>query len=235
VELLGFRRPAGPELNSPHTVRVQIGEVTFDRESRQLLRGPQGVPLSPKAFRLLEALLDARPRALSKAELSEKLWPKTFVQESNLANLVSEVRHALGDDARKPRFLRTVHGFGYALSADCSAVGGGGVERGVIFRLLWGGTEIDLAEGENVFGRDRRASIWLGDASISRRHAVIKVEGLSATLQDLGSKNGTFLRGVPVIAPVPLSDGDAIAIGSVPMTFRVISTTASTVTKGDRE
>src|SRR5712691_2505141 len=89
---------------------------TFDAERRELLEGAQAVHLGPKAFVLLEILIDASPRALSKKELYERVWPGTFVNESNLAGLINELRSALGDRARKPRYIRTVHGFGYAFS-----------------------------------------------------------------------------------------------------------------------
>jgi TolB-like protein/tetratricopeptide (TPR) repeat protein len=59
-------------------------------------------------------LVENRPRALSRIELQERLWPRTFVVEKNLTNLVSEIRDVLGDDPVHPRFIRTVHRFGYA-------------------------------------------------------------------------------------------------------------------------
>ena len=72
--------------------------------------------MPPKAFDLLGALLEARPRALSKAEIRDRLWPETFVTEATLASVVSELRSSLADDPKEPRFVRTVHGHGYAFS-----------------------------------------------------------------------------------------------------------------------
>src|SRR5262245_760478 len=83
-----------------------------------LLRGGTEAPLSPKAFQLLELLLERRPNAVSKSEIQERLWPKTFVSEGNLTVLMAEIRKALGDSGASPRFIRTVHGFGYAFSGD---------------------------------------------------------------------------------------------------------------------
>jgi non-specific serine/threonine protein kinase len=82
--------------------------------TRELLREGTPVPLSPKAFQLLGLLVQSHPTAVSKAELQDRLWPATFVVEKNLTNLVSEIRDALGDDPIRPRFIRTVHRFGYA-------------------------------------------------------------------------------------------------------------------------
>jgi DNA-binding winged helix-turn-helix (wHTH) protein len=213
-------------------VPIHFGPYTFDGERHQLLKGSEEVRLSPKAWRLLEILIEKRPKALSKAELYEDLWPDTFVQEVNLANLAGEVRKAIGDDARKPTFLRTVHGYGYAFSAGPAETSQVSAPPEVVFRVVWGATEVDLVRGENVFGRDRHAGVWLTDESISRRHARILVADGVATLEDLGSKNGTFHRDVRIASPVSLRNGDAISIGSVPMTFRVVSTAASTVTRG---
>ena len=71
--------------------------MRLDLESRQLTSGGQEIHLEPKAFELLSALVLERPKALSKADLQERLWPGTFVAEANLSNLVAESREALGD------------------------------------------------------------------------------------------------------------------------------------------
>jgi non-specific serine/threonine protein kinase len=94
--------------------RWTFGEFVLDLDARQLVRAGAPVPLSPKALQLLGILVESHARALSKTELQDHLWPGTFVVEKNLTNLVSEVREALGDDPTNPRFIRTVHRFGYA-------------------------------------------------------------------------------------------------------------------------
>jgi Tol biopolymer transport system component/DNA-binding winged helix-turn-helix (wHTH) protein len=99
-------------------VRIRFGPFTLDLESRQLTSGSEDIHLEPKAFELLSALVLARPKALSKADLQERLWPGTFVAEANLSNLVAEIRAALGDPARAPKYVRTAHGFGYAFCGD---------------------------------------------------------------------------------------------------------------------
>jgi DNA-binding winged helix-turn-helix (wHTH) protein len=97
-------------------MRVLFGDCTFDSDARTLQRGAETVRLSGKAFQLLEILLAARPNPVSKTDLFAKLWPDTFVSEANLASLVKEIRAAIGDDARAPRWVRTAHRFGYAFS-----------------------------------------------------------------------------------------------------------------------
>ena len=73
-------------------VRVAFGACEFDSVRHVLLRHGRPVPLSPRAFRLLEVLLDRRPEVMSKADLLEHLWPGTFVSDASLHNLVTEVR-----------------------------------------------------------------------------------------------------------------------------------------------
>jgi DNA-binding winged helix-turn-helix (wHTH) protein len=217
---------------------VSFGLFTLDTESRQLLRGPDGesVHLSPKAYELLCVLVQARPRALAKSELHDRLWPSTFVSEATLASLIAELRDALGERGRETRFIRTVHGFGYAFAGEARDVGAPPVLR-IANWVVFNGREQALNEGEHVIGRDQDAALTLNSPAVSRRHAKIVIVGDVATLDDLGSKNGTYLRGQRVSSPVELVDGDHIRIGRFEITFRSLSGEGSTETQawGSRE
>lgn len=101
-------------------MRVLFGDCVFDSDARTLACGGEPVRISGKAFQLLELLIAARPNPIAKADLFARLWPDTFVSEANLASLIKEIRQATGDDARAPRFVRTVHRFGYAFSAPAT-------------------------------------------------------------------------------------------------------------------
>lgn len=191
----------------------------FDPDTREVLMGGKPVPMPPKVFQLLELLILERPKAMSKSALHESLWPDTFVSDANLANLVADLRLALGDDAKQPRVIRTVQRFGYAFQAEARPAEDV-VREPSVFRLIWGDREISLVEGENILGRDRDAIAWIDVYSVSRHHARIAISGDDASLEDLGSKNGTFLRGDHVRAPVAVGDGDEIRIGTVVMTLR---------------
>lgn len=199
------------------TVRAAFGDYVFDSGTRELSRGGKNAHLEPKAFRLLELLIAARPRAISKSKLQDALWPKTYVSERSLARLIGDVRSAIGDHARNPRFIRTVHGFGYAFCGEVTTAS----ERTSAFhcRLVWGDREIALAEGENVLGRDPEVAVWIDLDSVSRRHARIVVEENGATVEDLKSKNGTFLDGRRVTSPVALSNGNVIKVGAASLLF----------------
>jgi DNA-binding winged helix-turn-helix (wHTH) protein len=217
-------------------VQVRFGEFVFDSDTRELRRGREAVHLSPKAFQLLEALLESRPKALSKAALHDRLWPKTFVVEANLANLAGEIRAALGADSRRPGFIRTVHGFGYAFRDDPQEPSPPATPAGSrAYRLVWKGGRATLGDGEHVLGRDPELELCFDSPSISRRHARVKIAGGEAVLEDLGSKNGTYLNAQKVAAPLQLSDRDEIRMGTVRLIFRVIEPARSTETAASRE
>jgi DNA-binding winged helix-turn-helix (wHTH) protein len=210
-------------------VRVAFGDFVFDADTREVLREGRALPVSPKAFELLELLIRERPKALAKEIVHAKLWPGVFVSDASLSNLVAELRAALGDDARQPRILRTVHRFGYAFIGESR----GGPRVAVseaAFRLIWETREIALEPGESILGRDKNAVAWVDDPSVSRHHARILVAAGRATLEDLGSKNGTFLNGDPVEGAVELSDGDQIQVGRAAMVLRILEVASSTQT-----
>ena len=210
---------------------LRFGDWVLDGETREL-RGRGGpVHLSPKAFDLLLALLEKRPRVLCKQEIRDLLWPRTFVSDSNLARLVKEVRRALGDPVRQPVYLRTVHVVGYAFCGEVVELPRREDPRPDLdCRLIWGHRESRLDAGENVLGRTAKATPWIESATVSRRHARIVVAAGTATLEDLGSKNGTFLRGERLAGPAPLGDTDEIGLGSLLLTFRAASAACSTKT-----
>ena len=196
-------------------MRLTFFDCVFDSGTREVFRAGAPAAISPKAFQLLEILIDRRPNAVSKEQLHEALWPKAFVSDANLPNLVAELRAGLGDEARDPRVIRTVPRFGYAFCAEAVPDAPGRPAR---FNLIWTHRAIALREGENILGREPDAALCVDVSSVSRRHARIVVRGDSATLEDLGSKNGTFLGGEAVTTPRPLSDGDRVRIGTVEMT-----------------
>lgn len=216
-------------------MRVRFGDCVLDSETRQLFVGDREVHLQPKAFQFLELLLQERPKALAKDVLHEKLWPGTFVSDGTLTSLLAEVREAVGDSAREPRFVRTVHRFGYAFCGQAqevreapAAVAG----QRMAYWLIRGRRRFALATGETILGRDRGAAVFLDDASVSRRHARIVVTDGGATLEDLGSKNGTRVGEKRIESAEPLADGDQIRIGSVALTLRVYPMPDSTLTSG---
>jgi DNA-binding winged helix-turn-helix (wHTH) protein len=214
----------------------QFGDFTMEIAARQLLEHGRLIHVSPKAFDLLHILVTQRPAVVSKDELNQRLWPDTFVSEVNLATLVAELRRALREDAAHPRFIRTVHRRGYAFSGPATA----GVPRSETsidslgsHWVVWEAGRVRLARGDNLLGRGRRVTVWLDSPTISRRHARIVISGSDAIVEDLGSRNGTFVRGEKVTSPVPIRDGDEIRVGSIVLRYRVNSGQATTIASDD--
>jgi DNA-binding winged helix-turn-helix (wHTH) protein len=218
-------------------VRLRFSEFVLDADRRQLFRRGDEVRLGPKAYELLDLLIRANPRAVTKSQIRRRLWPDVSVSAGSLGVLMTELRAALGDDAKEPRFIRTVFGYGYAF-ADAvtpedtliTATGSGTP------RVIWERRIIPLREGDNLVGRDESAVVRIDVPGVSRRHARILVRGELATLEDLGSKNGTFIGAgeTPVAAPLSLSDGDCFRVGRILLFFRRASEDGSTATEADR-
>ena len=212
---------------------VVFGECEFDPGRRVLLRHGSATPLSPKAFQLLELLLDRRPEAVAKADLLQRLWPESFVSDASLHNLVAEVRAALGDSPREARYIRTVPRYGYAFHADARPAAPVDLSRpqppGP--RLVSRHGEWLLPEGSNLVGRDRECAVRVNSAALSRRHARIVMANGEATVEVLGSKNGTRVNGQRVTQPVALKESDRIQFGSVAMTYRTLDALPSTITR----
>ena len=210
-------------------MRVAFAEFVLDTARRELAREGARVHLEPKALELLELLVARRPEAISKTEIQGRLWPDTFVSESSLTGLVAQVRKALADDRRQERFLRTVHGFGYAFIGETAS--GDGKKTDAPARLLWEDAVFLLQPGENLLGRSEEARVRIDAPGVSRRHARLVVTLDGATIEDLASKNGTFVGERRVEALTPIHDGDRLRLGRHLLVFRRMGTAAPTWTE----
>src|SRR5713101_6676531 len=93
----------------------EFGPYRLDPVERELVRGDERVPLTPKAFDTLLALLENAGRALEKDELLRRVWPDTFVEEVSLARNISVLRKVLGDE--DGRYVETLPKHGYRFAA----------------------------------------------------------------------------------------------------------------------
>jgi len=206
-------------------MRARFQQFIVDSDTRQLLGDGKEIHLSTKAFDLLCVLLARRPNVVAKEDLLRQIWPDSHVVEANLNVVVSEVRRALADNAQAPRFIRTVHGVGFAFcgsAAEVENVSAAAVADGMRCWLVGKDRNFVLSEGDNIIGRDPSCSVCLDDPEVSRRHARIRIDSMrtSAVLEDLESTNGTLLGRSPVKAQMPLANGDVIHIGPVELRFR---------------
>jgi DNA-binding winged helix-turn-helix (wHTH) protein len=206
-------------------MRVKFGDFVFDSYLRTLARRGKSVDLPPKAFTLLEALIEARPAPVSKDALYERLWPKTFVEPGNLHNLIADIREVLGDSAHE--VIRTVHRVGYAFAATTR-------EQDTTSRLIAvvGSREIPLVEGENLIGRDPDCRIVINSPDVSRHHARIIVTGSAIAVEDLCSKNGTFVGTTRAAGVTAITEGDDLVVGRTRLLVRAARQLSPTATVG---
>ena len=212
----------------------RFGEFLYDPLNRTLTQGEEEIALTPKTRDLLALFLENPKRLLTRQAISDRLWPNVAVTDDALRFQIAELRKALGNESQG--FLRTIPREGYRWEADIrreEKAGGSAransTER--CYRLFLESREVGLEEGENLIGRDQDTTVWIDHTSVSRHHARICVAGERVTLEDLESKNGTYLRGERIERPLLLSDGDTIRIGRVSMTFRILSRVVSTETE----
>ncbi len=215
-------------------MRARFGEFVLDFGTRTLTCAGAELHLSNRAFILLEYLVRNAPNAMTKEALYRHVWGETIVEEANLSNLVSELRGILGDTRKNRRYLKTFHGYGYAFVAEVSTEEGSESSStrrsGSLFSLFWRSEEIPLREGRHIVGRGEGAGIFIDSVSVSRSHAAITVTGREAVIEDLGSKNGTYVRGEQIEALTELHDGDEIRIGVVSLSLRAINRGGTTAT-----
>jgi DNA-binding winged helix-turn-helix (wHTH) protein/Tol biopolymer transport system component len=169
----------------------QFGPFSIDVGERLLRRDGRPIPLTPKAFDVLSALVEQPGRLISKEELLQKVWPDTSVEESNLTYNVFALRKALGDTAENGQYIETVPKRGYRFIATVTRAsrGNGGspsaevVAEAPVPEAVGTGKEFD-ASGESPqpptsdvrrYYRSRPlwAAVWFATGVISAGGAVL--------------------------------------------------------------
>ena len=210
--------------------RYLFEQFCLDTDRKELLRGGEPVHLTPRAFRLLELLVRQRPKAVSKRELLEQVWAGSIVEESNLKTLVLEIRSALEQRGGNPSVIRTIYGFGYSFEGAAGEIPDGDGSRALL-AVRWAGHELTLEEGSHLIGRRPDCAVVIDLPSVSRVHARLSVMRAAMTIEDLHSKNGTFVDGRRIHASTDLLPRCLIRIGEVDMDLRRLDTaTDSTLT-----
>ncbi len=228
-------------------VAFRLGDLLVEPTLNRLSRGRTRVQIRPRLMDVLSFLAEHQGEVVSKDTILAAVWVRPFLAESVLSRSIAELRQILGDDAAHPRFIETITKRGYRLVAPVERVGQTTsasipAEQPDLPRkpsplgahtcgLCWGEHEIPLEEGENVVGRTSDAVVRISSSRVSRRHARIVVTGGRVVLEDLGSKNGTYLRGRRIHRPVELSDGDEICFGRDVVVFRFCYPARTTMTE----
>jgi DNA-binding winged helix-turn-helix (wHTH) protein len=210
-----------------------FGDWVVRPSMNRLEREGENVHLEPKVMDLLVFLAAHAGQVVPKMRLIDEVWKTEFIADSALTRAVGELRRALGETAREPRYLETITKRGYRLMAPVEYLGEpppGEPEEPAetLCAIMLGNKEIILEPGENIIGRDHQAKVQIDFSDVSRRHARIVLEGNAAKIEDLGSKNGTLVWGRPITGATPLSDGDRIGVSGVLLIFRHLPTLATT-------
>jgi DNA-binding winged helix-turn-helix (wHTH) protein len=221
----------------------RFGPFLYDPVSSGLLREGAEIPLTHKSRELLLLFLHNPARLLTLEDITERVWPDTAVTDDAVRFQIGELRRAFG--AAGEAFIRTIRSEGYRWEAPVrgeahratrpasSAKEGKRPERRRLLVLKSG--EIPLLEGENIIGRDPDAALWIDHPSVSRHHARIVIVGQDVTIEDLESKNGTFVNGKRIARSCALSDGDQVRIGPQKMVFRSMLRLGTTQTEQDMQ
>jgi DNA-binding winged helix-turn-helix (wHTH) protein len=208
----------------------RFGHFFYDAASRGLLRDGVEIPLTHKSRELLLLFLHNPGRLLTREEITGKVWPDVAVTDDAVRFQVAELRKALGEDGDAA--IRTIRREGYRWeptvksAADRPVRSPGGPDAPSAphrFRLVLETREVQLVEGENVLGRDPDAALWIDHPSVSRKHARIVIVAGKASVEDLRSKNGTFVDGKRIAKRTALADGDQIRVGPETMVLRELS------------
>jgi DNA-binding winged helix-turn-helix (wHTH) protein len=216
-------------------MKLAFGDCILDLAARQLWRAGQVVPLEPKMYELLAVLIQRRPAVVRNEDLDEILWPKVYVARTSLTRLVSELRSVLGDRPRDSKIIRTVYKSGYAFGAMVTTLAGASVGATAVFGLIWNDRLLSLNEGPQIAGRGEECELVIEAETVSRRHARILIHGGNATIEDLGSTNGTSVNGVRISAPTSLLDGNEVALGTAKLLVRKRDPSKDTVKVTDAE
>jgi DNA-binding winged helix-turn-helix (wHTH) protein len=221
-----------PFYDAVQPVKYTFGTIRLDPESRDIAKDGRAVHLTRKAFDLLLLLLEARPSAVTKDQIHARIWPDAFVSESSLQTLVHEIRLAIDDPGADESWIRTMHGIGYRFCGDVLIDGSSHprqLER-VTAWLVGESMRVGLRPGENILGRGLEGVTDVDLPTISRRHARIEVTEDRLTVEDLGSKNGTWLNDERVSDSRALTDGDVLHLGSARFRVRVCRSADATET-----
>jgi len=109
-------------MNQAGNHNYAFGAFQIDALKRLLLRDGEVVPLTPKCFDLLLALVETPTEVIGKDELMKRIWPDSFVEEGNLTYNISMLRKALGEKAGEHQYIVTIPGRGYRFSASVTKV-----------------------------------------------------------------------------------------------------------------
>ena len=230
---------------------IRFAEFELDVAAYSLRRPGGPLRLEKLPMEILILLVQRAGTLVQRSEIQAMLWgADVYVEHDSAINTaVRKIRRALGDDAEAPRFVETVVGKGYRFIAPVESKAGARTRstasHGTLSSAQWrrifpsyrvarGKQEFVLEAGETVFGRDPTVGVYVDHPSVSRRHACISIGSEGAVLEDLKSRNGTFVNGRRINGPARVDHGAVIGLGPITLTFIVEAAPVSTQAIGRR-
>lgn len=216
-----------------------LGDWKVEPGLNRVSRGHEVVQLEPRVMDVLAVLARRLGQPTSRRDLIDAVWRTEFVADNTLSSAIAELRRVFGDDARHPRYIETISKRGYRIVADivpivpdpepsdpsALAASADGL------KLVSEDREYALVVGDNVIGRSSDVDVVVDSSRVSRRHARITVGDDGAVLEDLGSKNGTFVGDERLEGARRLRHGDEIRLGRELMVFRFTVSEGWTLTE----
>ena len=219
--------PKGMESRFAPEARFKLGDWLVEPNLNTICRGHETTHLELKVMDLLVFLAHRGPRLITRREIIDGVWGTEFICDNTLTHAISELRTALGDNARDPSYIQTIHRRGYRILAPVTNLEGRALMdpgRPSHCRIVTGSRIVRLREGINLIGRAPEATVYLDSVWVSREHAQVTVHRSgTATIEDLDSRNGTFVNGRRLSRAMPLADGDTIYLGKLTDALRFSS------------
>lgn len=216
----------------------RLGEWLVEPRLNRLTRDGESIQIELKMMDVLVCLARCAGEVVTRRQLVDSVWDEGFVADNTISHAVAQLRKAFGDSHRNPMFIETIHRRGYRLIApvhfdETSSFMNSATHFSYL--AVARGIEVPLFDGANLIGRGPDTAIMIPSMKVSRHHAKITVEHDAASLEDLGSKNGTYLNGTKIQEPVQLDGGDLIGVGCVTETVLVVDSLGRRTTESDSE
>lgn len=216
----------------------RLGVWLVEPRLNRLTRNGESIQIELKMMDVLVCLARNAGEVVTRGHLVDSVWDEGFVADNTITHAVAELRKAFGDSHRNPTFIETIHRRGYRLIAPVQFDEASSVMNAATrfsYLAIARGIEIPLIDGPNLIGRGPDTTIMIPSMKVSRHHANITVEHDAASLEDLGSKNGTYLNGAKIQDPVQLNGGDIVGVGCVTETVLVVDSLGRRTTESDSE
>jgi Tol biopolymer transport system component/DNA-binding winged helix-turn-helix (wHTH) protein len=144
---------AGDDIKKSAAARYRFADVELDVQNLRLTIGSEVRPLEPKSFRLLLFLVENAGKTVSKEEILASVWSDTHVTDNALTRAVAQIRKALDDDAKEPKYVETVPTVGYRFIGVCKdeQISPGAIDRAPVRPLVAIGVCLALVAGTGTW------------------------------------------------------------------------------------